>query len=112
MKKLRMDLDELAVESFATAEDGRNNGTVRAFDSTVEMTNCMDCTNEAWCADGGITQANTCNCTIYGTCHGGTCDNARTCWVDCTHRSPCTGTGCYTDDTYCDQNSCVTGCFC
>lgn len=35
MKKLKLDLDELRVESYATAEDAGEAGTVRAHDSTV-----------------------------------------------------------------------------
>lgn len=40
MKKLRLDAEDLAVESFATAPATDAHGTVRAYDATESCTNC------------------------------------------------------------------------
>jgi hypothetical protein len=74
MKKLKLDLDALVVESFPTGGgvEGRNSGAL-----------CVE-GDESWdgnCGgyDTGFTCANTCpaGCTMYGTCHGDTCDPTR-----------------------------------
>lgn len=116
MKKLRLDLDELSVQSFETGGEG-GLGTIQGNDDdSTEATVCAydtcECAGQSgydYCAESGTVY---CKKTVAGTCHGSTCDNARTCWVNCTNQSPCTGTGCGTENTYCDQHTCVTGCFC
>lgn len=72
MKKLRLDLDSLEVESFDTAEADEKRGTVQA---------------RATAYPGGPSCVNTCNVNDwtcwescgYGTCAGATCDGAWTC---------------------------------
>jgi len=45
MKKLRLQIDELSVESFLTAEKEREVGTVRGFDSTTGNQIICGCTD-------------------------------------------------------------------
>jgi hypothetical protein len=40
MKKLHLDVDELAVESFPTAADAEEAGTVHAFNETLVPPSC------------------------------------------------------------------------
>lgn len=68
MKKIRLDLDQLAVESFATSLAGRAGmGTVRAhIDSNLDYT-CWDCTSHSgfeWCIcqPQANTNHQTCTC--------------------------------------------------
>jgi hypothetical protein len=60
MKKLRLKVDDLRVESFLTADSGDRKGTIHAYVS--------------------------CRCTnpVGGTCGGGaSCDRGATCDTDC-----------------------------
>lgn len=80
MSKLKLDLDDLAVESFDTArEEQKQRGTVRA--------------NEA---------------TEWNTCQGPTCDPGNTCWDSCD--GVCGSYFCATGDDSCGAASCVYGC--
>ena len=53
MKKLRLRIDELAVDSFGISEPGLLSGTVNARSGT-DMTVCWGLCGE-WSVDGGIT---------------------------------------------------------
>lgn len=74
MKKIRLDLEQLAVESFSTEEGrGAEKGTVRGYDSASEAYSCwQDCT---WgctshsglevgciCQPAGNTNHHSCSC--------------------------------------------------
>jgi hypothetical protein len=61
VKKLRLDLDELKVESFeAEAASADTNGTVRGHGSASENGVCTDTTcNQQFCVDSGM------NCYSY-----------------------------------------------
>lgn len=88
MNKLKLDLDQLTVESFDTDASGTaRRGTVRAHHSHV-------------CAltDRDFTCANTCN-TCGASCGGG-CSGGYTCYGTCVDPS------CNTCSTNCDQLSC------
>ena len=110
MKKLRLNLGELQVETFTTAEDERMGGTVKG-----EATGLATCNlNDPVCAATGAPtceQAYTCIntdpcypscngaevctgpnfCSAYGSC-GGTCDNS--CGGTCgTCNETCAGSG-------------------
>jgi hypothetical protein len=95
MSKLKLELDELAVESFDTlpADDARR-GTVEAFasvgDSTCRQAICYYDTYAPTCA--GATCA-----TCDNSC-AGTCDYS------------CNDPSCATCLTYCGQMSCVEIC--
>ena len=72
MKKLRLSVDALHVESFLTAENEREGGTVRAFDSTTAGQRLCGCTDV-----GGACETD--GCGTYGCsgdctagCGGGT----------------------------------------
>jgi hypothetical protein len=71
MRKLHLDLDDVQVESFATAEAGDEAGTVQAHVS-------LRCTGGGLTCDNGNTcvYADTCGDwpTCYVSCHG-TCPN-------------------------------------
>jgi hypothetical protein len=67
MNKLKLKLDELAVESFATCGTEREKGTVFA---------------EA-CTCPGVTCANTCPATCAYTCDDATCPQCPTCAATC-----------------------------
>ncbi|HEX5871680.1 MAG TPA: pinensin family lanthipeptide [Longimicrobium sp.] len=66
MRKLKLDLDHLAVESFETnAADGAQRGTVRGFNPTCENS-CLD------------TCYYTCGGSCAGTCTEPTCITCHT----------------------------------
>ena len=83
MKKLSLDLDQIAVESFATEPARRAHGTVRGHDLSDTTCNQIICD----CYTGGTcdtdcgqitcddTCANTCGCSAPQICVSGhTCD--------------------------------------
>lgn len=66
MKKLRIELDRMQVESFATAEAPAERGTVQARVPDTDPGYCPQ-TGDAYCTYGhGCTMA-------YYTCGGGNC---------------------------------------
>ena len=78
MKKLQLDLDQLAVESFQTAAPARADGTVRAHGVSEVLTECPGCTLRI-CPTGESCDAaescidscgDSCNCPTFG---GDTC---------------------------------------
>jgi hypothetical protein len=81
MKKLRLEIEELSVESFATAASRSGAGTVRAFDSTTGHQIICGCTDagggcaSAGCGSAGCASA---GCGSAG-CATGTCTNYVTC---------------------------------
>ena len=93
MKKLKLDLEDLAVESFATTpEAGRDGGTVFGQQCTC-YTQCT-CPGCPTCAGYGTCDAScngTCAASCNGTC-GATCDGS--CYGTCDY-------ACQTGDT-CD----------
>ena len=67
MRKLNLHLEDLAVESFSTADGAGARGTVRGLDSvTVDQDTCATC--PATCATCGATCPNTCAVTCGNTC--------------------------------------------
>lgn len=58
MKKLTLEMDALAVESFATAAEARGEGTVRGFSPSVSP-----CTGTLYCLR---TKPTDCPCTPRG----------------------------------------------
>jgi hypothetical protein len=97
MHKLKLDLDQLNVESFDTDAPGiTRRGTVRAHSQI--------CTPTA----GEYTCVNTCE-TCDNTC--GSC--GATCFAGCTGYScygSCVDPSCNTCHTNCQQESCVASC--
>ncbi len=86
MKKLKLDLDDLKVESFETtpADSRRGGGTL--FGYTAAPSDCNTCE-----LAGGLTNQ-TCGNTCAHTCFGITCGNT------------CAGNTC--DDNTCAGNTC------
>jgi|SRR5215218_6166345 len=89
MKKLNLDLDQLAVESFDTSAAVRPRGTVRGFDIT-----------DSTCYDEG------CACLTNRTCD--TNCNQETCGASCYQICAPTNAGEHT----CNQPSCFYSCTC
>ncbi|HEX6750245.1 MAG TPA: hypothetical protein VF092_23330 [Longimicrobium sp.] len=89
MKKLRLMLDELRVDSFATDGLAQEAGTVRAHESLLRCTETCD-TGDFTC-DGG----------------GNTCDDANSCQISC---SDCNSYYCATGGVSCGRLSCVYTC--
>jgi hypothetical protein len=77
MKKLRLEIEELSVESFATAASRADAGTVRGFDSTTGHQIICGCTDQGGGCGGSA------GCGTYGcgsaNCATGTCTNDVTC---------------------------------
>jgi hypothetical protein len=101
MHKLKLDLDQLTVDSFDTlSADGAGRGTIEAF-----QTNAPPCTivwNPTYAPTCADTCA-TCPVTCYNSC-GGTCD---TCYCSGhTCGGSCYDPTCATCQTNCEQESC------
>ena len=99
MRKLKLDLDQLAVDSFDTASPAPKGGTVFGEQCTC-YTNCTcpgcptcyaTCNGQATCAN---TCANTCDdYTCAASCNG-TCVGCGTDWTDCDCADTCMQTAC------------------
>lgn len=87
MDKVRLTIDELEVQSFATSNaDAARRGTVRAHDAPTDQLECPTaCPNWDTCW-------NTCGDTCGGSC-GGSCDS---CYCETAACSDTCGWGCYT----------------
>jgi hypothetical protein len=100
MNKLKLDLDQLTVESFNTDASGiARRGTVRAHSDLCAATFLPQIT----CGD----TCDTCNNTCYNTCAascGGGCTGGNTCFGTC--GASCFDPTCNTCFTRCDQESC------
>ncbi|HEX8691074.1 MAG TPA: hypothetical protein VF746_01430 [Longimicrobium sp.] len=106
MKKLRLDLDALVVESFDTARGAERGGTVRAN----EQEYCPYCC----CCPCCCTCCNTCCATCPATCQN-TCDDATclSCEYTCQNEYTCAYYSCYSCEEPCmtyDQFTCPPYC--
>jgi hypothetical protein len=83
MKKLRLELDELAVESFPMdrEEDGR--GTVAGQNEPPYTQSC-----DGSCVNTCVSCVNTCYNTCQATCYD-SCSTCVTCEFHCTHITVC-----------------------
>jgi hypothetical protein len=92
MGKLRLDLDQLTVDSFDTSETAAEKGTVFGEQCTC-YTNCTcpgcpTCDNTCGDSCNGTCVDNTCEFSCYGTCH------EYSCWDTCAGQYTCdTATG-------------------
>lgn len=103
MKKLKLELDDLQVESFQTARAEPRRGTVRGnIPPTWNCTDYVDCTWDFGCE----TEVVSCN----GSCNGSCAD---TCWGSCngTCGGSCGGT-CEASCASCDYSCYESGCAC
>lgn len=77
MKKMKLDLEELSVETFDTlpGSSGKAGGTVRAYLNTEEIISCISFC-EACTGDTCDTCAASCGgtCNTCSTCGGSTCE--------------------------------------
>lgn len=106
MNKLKLDLNELRVETFVTDSNNSVDGTVRAFDSTAPVDGCPDNGTGPACVDN--TGRHTCAWSCY-TCPATQCDLA-TEQVGCTLNGEFTcQQGCY--GTQGPQQTCWQTCF-
>jgi|tagenome__1003787_1003787.scaffolds.fasta_scaffold20988414_6 hypothetical protein len=111
MAKLRLELDQLRVESFATDERGRERGTVKGNaeladgaivmpGGTLNQTCMIDFCKDSWMS-GCLTCAGTCvdtcmnTCRTCNTCFGGdSCIGGATCMTGCLNTCPSGGAIC------------------
>ncbi len=93
MRKTKLALDDLAVESFVAADEEAQRGTVRAHGSGPYTDECDSCGVNTGCGGGGCDsqycQSQGCGsntCYGYWTCVGAyTCDFVDTCmYPQCT----------------------------
>jgi hypothetical protein len=105
MNKLKLDLDQLTVESFDTDASGiARRGTVRAhsvFCGPTEV--CIPTQGELTCGNTCETCNGTCPDTCAASCGGG-CTAGNTCFGTC--GASCFDPTCNTCFTRCDQESC------
>ncbi len=102
MKKLKLDLDDLEVESFQTTPDAGDSqeGTVYGYLSFGPGNTC----------DAGCTGNTACRvCTNHTLCGQNTCGAGCTDHTNC-GQNTCAG-GC-TANTNCGQYTCAAGCEC
>jgi hypothetical protein len=95
MRKIRLDLDELQVDSFTTAEQPGGAGTVRGYVS-VQCGSDYTCNYEDTCA-GVVTCARSCgNCGTYYCASGDPSCTDPSCVYSCTCETlyTCPPTGC------------------
>ncbi len=88
MKKLKLNLEDLKVESFETSSKSINKGTVHGNGDTVVDRTCEEyhtCGGQNSCDPTNCPGCHVTNYTQCGTCptDNPTCDD-NTCWVDCT----------------------------
>jgi hypothetical protein len=96
MKKLKLNLDELTVESFATHRAGLRAGTVEGREAT------QYCGGPSrWCTDGG-----SCDGTCFMTCGDIPCNSY---YMQCGtyDAATCMGGDCFNTD---GENTCVHTC--
>jgi hypothetical protein len=94
MKKLRLQLDKLQVDSFATDGLTQEVGTVHGHVTALRCS--TGCETDGVTCDGG------------GTCNGAySCNGEYSCQLSCTD---CGTYYCITDQVSCGQLSCVDGC--
>lgn len=92
MKKIKLDLDALSVDSFATSTETEGRGTVQAH--RPPWTEGIECESIEWCEPG--TGYSDCDCGTNPTNCGTCATNCGTCY-DAT----CGNTYCGTCDPYC-----------
>jgi hypothetical protein len=94
VNKLKLHLDELAVESFDTSGVDKEEGTVMAeqcsCNGTCPVTACATCPNTCayTCDDATCPACPTCAASCNGTCAGATCYDTcgASCWDTCRPR--------------------------
>ncbi len=109
MKKIKLSINELKVESFATISAQKPKGTVKmqisGYDNTICISEIPDpnCTIYQECRDtmGIITCAGTCKNTCNETCNI-TCNGNYTCIHSCPHTPECY----ISDDNNTECNDC------
>jgi len=104
MKKLKLDLDELAVETFATDHGVERRGTVGGHATYACIT--ARCLNTAACTGGG---AGSCDGTCYATCGDVPCASwdIDQCGGGTVYDNSCFGGDCFNTD---DENTCINTC--
>lgn len=75
MKKLSLDLDRLAVETFEPGPRTTERGTVHGESiMTLQIQSCYNCTGATCVTCGAVTCGVTCQFTCYNTCGQHTCE--------------------------------------
>jgi hypothetical protein len=98
MRKLKLDIDKLQVESFEVGAKGHV-ATVRAHEDSEETfvgdTNCGTCTPQSW---GG-------SCQVFGCAGSPNCTGACTLW-GCTDEQTCQTCQTYNCGAWCTLETC------
>ena len=103
MKKFKLDLDDLEVESFQTTPDTGDNeeGTVYGYLSFGPGNTCDNgCTNNTFC------RICTNNCTANTNCWQPTCENGCTANTNC-NQDTCNNCPCPTQPVMCGTFACT-----
>jgi hypothetical protein len=99
MKKLKLELDELQVESFQTERGMVQRGTVKGnAPPTSFCTEYIDCTWDFGCETQLASCEGTCNTCAGGSCEG-TCGGS--CYGTCDASCNTCGYSCYESDCAC-----------
>lgn len=89
--KLKLNLEQLSVDSFDTTDGGNTRGTVIG----------EQCTCWTYCGQNTCPGCPTCDASCNGTCGAATCGNS--CYGTC-YEATCNGASCgYSCDGYCTQ---------
>ena len=94
MKKLRLELDALRVDSFATADSEDGRGTVEGYISARCTGGTMTCNGGNTCGDGDTCNQYTCNLSDNGSCP---------CYPETAYEGSCA----YTCNETCDPYPCT-----
>jgi hypothetical protein len=87
--KLRLNVDELSVESFSPADQVDTRGTVHGADASVDLASgCMDCVSYQQPASCAWTQCQNISCVNAAGCSGGDTYGEYTCQVRCNLTPP------------------------
>jgi hypothetical protein len=105
MKKLKLDLNELAVETFATDHGGRERGTVAGHATNTCIT--ARCDGTRLCTGGP-----SCDGTCYATCGDEPCNSQGLEYCGGTaYENSCAGGDCFhTDNENTCEHTCLNTC--
>ncbi|HEU4559496.1 MAG TPA: hypothetical protein VFS20_16690 [Longimicrobium sp.] len=106
MKKLKLELDDLAVETFATDRGEVRRGTVAGYYTNLCITYRCDNTNLCTAGDS-------CDGTCYATCGDEPCASYDINQCGGTaYANSCLGGDCFKTDEWTCRNTCLASCPC
>jgi hypothetical protein len=106
MKKLKLNLDELAVETFVTDHQEGQRGTVAGYATNLCIT--YRCDNTNLCTGG-----DSCDGTCYATCGDEPCNSYDAACGGTAYENSCAGGDCFnTDNENTCEHTCLMSCPC